>query len=457
VSTALFAVAILCNSLVAPLVGGELFGRRADSAPPAAHAEPFQDGDVVCFVGDSITRGGWYHSFVQQFYATRYPQEKIVGFNCGHSGDVASGVLRRLDWDVLAHKPTVAAIMLGMNDAPANGSQASAIKKYAEVAEKLRAAGARIVVIGPSIYEETATLAKAANVGKNAALGRFTDGLAELARTEDYEFIPLHDLMDRIDVAGQKSDPAFTIVGEDRVHPGEVGHLIMAYGILKAQGVSGDVAQIVIDAKEESVAEEVNCTVEQLVVKRGEVSFTCTEQALPFVPTEKSRAALELVPFQEELNREMLIVRGLPEGTYVLQIDDATVGEYDAKDLATGVNLASNDKTPQYQTSARITKNNARRHDIESVAVRGVSFIRYSVLDKAGIDPINTAAVDAKLRSVLAERADEPESFGTTMIKRYLDQWGPKYEQNLALMASLTAEIDADRKPKPHAWKLTRK
>jgi hypothetical protein len=33
------------------------------SAKPVAE---FRHGDTVCFVGDSITRGGLYHSFIQQ-------------------------------------------------------------------------------------------------------------------------------------------------------------------------------------------------------------------------------------------------------------------------------------------------------------------------------------------------------------------------------------------------------
>ena len=35
------------------------------SAKPVAE---FMDGDTVCFVGDSITRSGLYHSFIQLFH-----------------------------------------------------------------------------------------------------------------------------------------------------------------------------------------------------------------------------------------------------------------------------------------------------------------------------------------------------------------------------------------------------
>ena len=50
-------------------------------------AKPFDDGDTVCFVGDSITHGGTYHSIVTLYYATRFPGKTIRFYNCGISGD----------------------------------------------------------------------------------------------------------------------------------------------------------------------------------------------------------------------------------------------------------------------------------------------------------------------------------------------------------------------------------
>lgn len=413
----------------------------------------FGDGEVVCFVGDSITRGGWYHSFLRLFYLTRYPERKITTFNCGHSGDVAAGVLRRLPWDVLEHKPTTVYLMLGMNDAPAKGPLDSALKNYFKLVDAIQAAKCRVVLVGPSIYEEQGEIEKEANVGKNDALARFTKELERLSREKELAFVPIHERMNGLNLREQRLDPKFTLVSSDRVHPGEVGHFVMAETILSYQGIERDVARIVIDVASKRIT-QTRCAVTESSIESNAIAFTCVEQALPFVPTEKSRPALELSNFHKIWNREVLQVSGLADGKYALTIDDAEVGEYDAAVLAEGINLAANDKTPQYQRSAEITKLNARRHDIESVAVRGVSFIRYSVLDKAGIDPSDKAAVDAKLK---AELAAGKEGFGRTMIERYLEQWGPNYEKNLKLMAELDAKIDELRKPVPRKWKLVRK
>jgi lysophospholipase L1-like esterase len=96
----------------------------AFAAESPGSAPPFQSGDVVTWVGDSITHGGTYHAIVELFYATRFPDRNIRYYNDGIGGDRASGIVSdepyRLNVDILGHKPTVAPIMLGMNDVNRN-------------------------------------------------------------------------------------------------------------------------------------------------------------------------------------------------------------------------------------------------------------------------------------------------------------------------------------------------
>src|SRR5580704_9971176 len=86
----------------------------------AQDAQMFQPNDVVCYVGDSITHGGTYHSIVTLFYATRFPDRPMRFYNEGIGGDRASMIMSderyRLGVDILGKKCTVASIMLGMND-----------------------------------------------------------------------------------------------------------------------------------------------------------------------------------------------------------------------------------------------------------------------------------------------------------------------------------------------------
>ena len=70
--------------------------------------------------------------------------------------------------------------------------------------------------------------------------------------------------------------------------------------------------------------------------------------------SKKSQAeVIKEVPFMEEMNTELLKVTGL-KGQYKLLIDDQEIGTWDAADLAKGINLAAESKTPQYQQALTI-------------------------------------------------------------------------------------------------------
>ncbi len=43
----------------------------------SATVRHFEDGDRVCFLGDSITKGGSYHQLLELFYALRFPESAI--------------------------------------------------------------------------------------------------------------------------------------------------------------------------------------------------------------------------------------------------------------------------------------------------------------------------------------------------------------------------------------------
>ena len=82
----------------------------------AQQVAPFKSGDRVAFVGNSITDGGHYHSYIWLYYMTRFPWMRMQMFNCGVGGDTALEILRRIDHDVFAKKPTVLTLTFGMND-----------------------------------------------------------------------------------------------------------------------------------------------------------------------------------------------------------------------------------------------------------------------------------------------------------------------------------------------------
>ena len=217
--------------------------------------KPFADGDTVCFLGDSITHGGNWHRYIELFYVSRFPERKVNIVNCGIGGDRADGALKRLDWDVLVHQPTVIVIMLGMNDighanydGPNPTPQMLTAREQSITAYRTnmtalieaiqKRSKASIILVKPSPYDETAELAKPARKGANGALTKCADICGELAKKYNTAVVDLHGPMTRMMAEGQKLDPKFALCGGDRVHPGLAGHLVMASLFLRGQGLT---------------------------------------------------------------------------------------------------------------------------------------------------------------------------------------------------------------------------
>jgi hypothetical protein len=167
----------LTPALLAWLIASPLLAAvAADAGEKQPSAEPFVDGDTVCWVGDSITAAGRYHSLVRLFYDTRYPDREIRYHNCGFGGDTATMIMDpvtkkfRFEQDILSRRPTVAVVMLGMNDLALKGyadlagtleeRQRLALANYGKHMEKLIQelvdSGSRIILVQPSIYDATA-------------------------------------------------------------------------------------------------------------------------------------------------------------------------------------------------------------------------------------------------------------------------------------------------------------
>ena len=87
------------------------------------------DKDIILFSGDSITDGNrgkcmdcnhimghGYQCIVASKLALEYAESRPKFINKGYSGDVAEGLFEKWDADVIANKPTVLSILVGVND-----------------------------------------------------------------------------------------------------------------------------------------------------------------------------------------------------------------------------------------------------------------------------------------------------------------------------------------------------
>lgn len=440
-----------------------------------AAPQPFEEGDRVCFVGDSITHGGLYHSYIQLFYTTRFPERNIQFFNCGISGDSAGGAVRRFAWDIGVHRPTVATIMLGMNDVSRGlygkeNPSGTNLKQRQDAIDghvanmrklslQLRDAGCRLIYITPSIYDQTSTMDTENLFGVNDALKTCGEYARKLAAEFDGSVVDFHGAMSRINAEYQKADPRATIVGGDRVHPGPMGHLIMAYIFLKAQGLDPYVSKTVIDAADSRVVEAFNATVKDLAASPTAVRFVSLEKALPFPVPRGAEQALTLVPFAGDLNQEILTIKGLGPGKYELTIDDAPVGEYSADDLAAGINLAENANTPQYKQAARVAAANEKRHSLIAHKLR--SFVNTEIylrslqtVDLGDFEAVKKA-LNARVEK-LRERQSKLVNYFANQARLYLEEKGKEAQYRQEIEQAQKTMLTENR-PTEHRYELRKK
>lgn len=354
----------------------------------AQTVKPFKEGERAVFLGNSITDGGHYHSFIWLYYMTRFPDMPIRVFNGGIGGDTAYDMNKRLDGDIFSLEPTSLMVTFGMNDSgyyEYNGDNAKefgeqkyqeSIKNFQQMEKRFQdQSGIRIVMLGTSPYDETAEIKdNTVFKKKNETIKRIVEYQKESATKNGWEFTDLNAPMVALNQENQKKDPSFTLCGNDRIHPDNDGHMVMAYLFLKAQGFVGkDVADMEINANKKEAVKAENCTVTNIKKIGKELSFDYLAEALPYPldtiargwGSKKSQAdAIKVIPFMEEMNREMLKVTGL-KGQYKLMIDGEEIGVWNGSDLAKGINLAAESKTPQYQQALTVMHLNEYRWEIE--------------------------------------------------------------------------------------------
>lgn len=391
----------------------------------AQTVKPFKEGERAVFLGNSITDGGHYHSYIWLYYMTRFPDMPIRVFNGGIGGDTAYDMNKRLDGDIFAMKPSVLMVTFGMNDSgyfEYNGDNPKefgeqkyqeSIKNYQQMEKRFKdLPDTRIVMVGTSPYDETVQLKE--NVPfktKNETIKRIVEYQKESAAKNNWEFTDLNAPMVALNQQNQQKDPAFTLCGSDRIHPDNDGHMVMAYLFLKAQGFVGkEVADMEINANKKQAVKAENCTISNIKKNGKDLSFDYLAEALPYPLDTIARGwgqrkgqaeALKVIPFMDEMNREVLKVTGL-KGDYKLLIDEEEIGTWSGDDLAKGINLAAESKTPQYQQALTVMHLNEYRWEIEKT-FREYAWCQFGFFQQQGL----LFANDRKAIEVMDENVDK--------------------------------------------------
>ncbi len=427
----------------------------------------FADDDTIVYLGDSITHGGTYHSFINLFYLTRFPNVNIHMVNAGVSGNQAFHAIDRFEDDVMIHHPNIIVLMLGMNDAGVYSIEPddTEAQKRAKMLERIETyktnmdslsrmildRDIRLIYIAPSIYDDTAELDTDIRYGGNKALGLCRDAVYELAEKYNASVVDFFTIMNKVNEKFQKQEPSFTVVGQDRVHPGAEGHLLMAYKFLTDQKTPHLISRLVIDANKLKVETAENCTAQSIIFGDNGLLFTSQSEALPFPVLDN--AACDWVTLVQDLNQEMLIITGLADGDYQLNIDNISIDTFSGRELAEGINLAIYDNTPQYQQALRVKELNDVRTTLVKDRIRTFALFDYTWLADFG-DKDDTNALEPFFLQELEKIKHQPYyGYIKTQTENYL-LYKPLLPETLQKLQEIDKALHLINQPVTHKFQI---
>jgi len=241
----------------------------------AAPAQPPLAGERVLWMGDSITQAGGYVTFVEYYLARAYPAEKFDIVCIGLSSETVSGLtesthgsirpcaLDRLPRALALAQPTVVVACYGMNDGIYHPPSAERQKAFETGIQKFiatcRSARARVILLTPPPFDRVPPgrhlQPKDAPVfGYGTPYEAYDDVLGAFAKWETTlpskhaQVIDLHTGVNAYLAQRRQTAPAFTLA-PDAVHPGDLGHLLMARLVLRGLGVTLPTTATDLDAE----------------------------------------------------------------------------------------------------------------------------------------------------------------------------------------------------------------
>ncbi len=206
------------------------------------------DAQKVLFLGNSITYAGQYVAMTESLFLSSHPKRKPQFINSGLPSETVSGLSEpnhadgkfprpclfdRLDNVLDKIKPEVVFVCYGMNDGiylPFDAIRFEAYKNgIIRLHKRLVDRGVkRILWMTPPVHDDPQLRLN----GYNKVLDRYAEWLIDYAKMQSWEVIDLHFPMRRYLEAGIEKDAQFKLAA-DGVHPGELGHWLMAKEIVQ--------------------------------------------------------------------------------------------------------------------------------------------------------------------------------------------------------------------------------
>jgi len=327
-----------------------LFALMLILAAPAFGADAkLKAGDHVAVIGDSITEQRLYSMYIEDYLVMCKPAADLQVTQFGWGGETAPGFAGRMANDCLVFKPAAATTCYGMNDGGYSPMDPGKAKRYRDgqksIVDQLKKADVRLIAVGsPGVVDaDTFRNNPQAAAMYNKTLAEERDIAKAVAEEEGCVFANVFDpMMDAMTKAKEKYGNKYHVAGGDGVHPDRNGQLVMAYAFLRALGCDGQIGTITVslaDGKAEATEGH-----KVLSCDGGAVEVESSRYPFCFFGDPKATGAtsgiIEFLPFNEDLNRFMLVVKGA-RGDKVKVTWGKDSKEFAPAALEKGVNLAA--------------------------------------------------------------------------------------------------------------------
>jgi len=306
-----------------------------------------QPGDRIAICGDSITEQRAYSVYIEDYLLMCGPMGSTRALQFGFSGEVAGGLLARMETDLLPFSPTVATTCYGMNDGGYAALTPERAQRYREdqgkIIQALKKAGVRRIVVGSPGCVDSVTYTRGSPAVYNGTLGQLRDIAREVAQQHGVIFADLYaPMLETMAKAKARYGPDYAFAGGDGVHASRSGSLVMAYAFLKALGCDGNIGTISVDmASNQAQASEGH---KVLSVREGAVELESSRYPFCFFGDPKSAGAtsgiIEVCAFNSEVNRLVLKVSSTSAARLKVTWG-AQSKVFDVAVLAKGINLAA--------------------------------------------------------------------------------------------------------------------
>jgi len=341
--------------------------------------------ETIVFAGDSITAAGDYVTYVEAYLRTRFPARSFKVVYAGRRSETLSGLtepkhpgprpilFERFEKDVAAHRPTWVVACYGMNDGiyhPWSDERFAAYKKgVGELIDRVRALQARLLLLTPPPYDPVTRgpLPEGDSFSFRRPFPDYDDVLARYTawllaqRAPDVLVADVHSALRGHLDARRKDTPDFAL-HRDGIHPLATGHMLMALQVLEAWGAPALVSEAIIDVASGAVVKGdirhpdgepgVDVARERPKSPVRRATFLWTAPLPMPIDGDWDPASVALARVHERLNRQPLVVRGLPPGRYVLAQE--AWGYFSADQLAAGIDVAAIAEWPTVRASREV-------------------------------------------------------------------------------------------------------